>query len=104
MPLGRKSSATPEQVETIAYVALGLEPDERPLAWQERSLCAQTDPDAFFPKKGENSRQAKQVCKSCEVVAECLDQAIERGDYDFGIQGGKNPGERRKIARQRGLL
>ena len=23
-----------------------------PLAWQERALCAQTDPEAFFPEKG----------------------------------------------------
>ena len=22
-------------------------------SWQERSLCAQTDPEAFFPEKGE---------------------------------------------------
>ena len=22
------------------------------LSWQERALCAQTDPEAFFPEKG----------------------------------------------------
>jgi WhiB family redox-sensing transcriptional regulator len=25
------------------------------LTWQERALCAQTDPEAFFPEKGEAS-------------------------------------------------
>jgi WhiB family redox-sensing transcriptional regulator len=25
-------------------------PDEQ--SWQERALCAQTDPEAFFPEKG----------------------------------------------------
>ena len=26
------------------------------LSWQERALCAQTDPEAFFPEKGEIGR------------------------------------------------
>ena len=25
---------------------------EGELSWQERALCAQTDPEAFFPEKG----------------------------------------------------
>ena len=27
--------------------------------WQERALCAQTDPEAFFPEKGGSTREAK---------------------------------------------
>ena len=26
------------------------------LSWQERALCAQTDPEAFFPEKGGSTR------------------------------------------------
>lgn len=26
--------------------------DDGLLSWQERALCAQTDPEAFFPEKG----------------------------------------------------
>ena len=26
--------------------------------WQERALCAQTDPEAFFPEKGGSTREA----------------------------------------------
>ena len=40
------------------------------LAWQERALCAQTDPEAFFPEKGGSTREAKKVCMACEVRAE----------------------------------
>ncbi|MFZ4124348.1 MAG: WhiB family transcriptional regulator, partial [Candidatus Planktophila sp.] len=29
------------------------------LSWQERALCAQTDPEAFFPEKGGSTREAK---------------------------------------------
>ena len=32
--------------------------------WQERALCAQTDPEAFFPEKGGSTRDAKKVCQS----------------------------------------
>src|SRR4029450_3259898 len=27
------------------------------LGWQERALCAQTDPEAFFPEKGGSTRE-----------------------------------------------
>ena len=32
------------------------------LSWQEKALCAQTDPEAFFPEKGGSTREAKRVC------------------------------------------
>ena len=41
------------------------------LGWHERALCAQTDPEAFFPEKGGSTREAKRVCSSCEVKVEC---------------------------------
>ena len=39
--------------------------------WQERALCAQTDPEAFFPEKGGSTREAKQICLAarCEATA-----------------------------------
>ena len=46
--------------------------DEAELSWQERSLCAQTDPEAFFPEKGGSTREAKKVCVGCEFRSECL--------------------------------
>ena len=46
------------------------------LSWQERSLCAQTDPEAFFPEKGGSTREAKRVCLSCDVRSECLEYAL----------------------------
>ena len=57
------------------------------LEWQERALCAQTDPEAFFPEKGGSTREAKRVCMSCEVRVQCLDYALEN-DERFGIWGG----------------
>ena len=58
-----------------------------PLSWHERALCAQTDPEAFFPEKGGSTREAKRVCASCDVKAECLEYALAN-DERFGIWGG----------------
>ena len=43
----------------------GQDSDDAELSWQERALCAQTDPEAFFPEKGGSTREAKKVCVSC---------------------------------------
>ena len=56
------------------------------MSWQERSLCAQTDPEAFFPEKGGSTREAKKVCVGCEVRQECLEYALAH-DERFGIWG-----------------
>ena len=72
--------------------------DAEGLAWQDRALCAQTDPEAFFPEKGVSTREAKKVCRTCEVRAECLEYALEH-DERFGIWGGLSERERRRIKR-----
>jgi WhiB family redox-sensing transcriptional regulator len=75
----------------------GGEPGE--LSWQERALCAQTDPEAFFPEKGGSTREAKRVCTGCEVRAECLEYARAH-DERFGIWGGLSERERRRLRKR----
>ena len=75
------------------------ESDESLLGWQERALCAQTDPEAFFPEKGGSTRDAKRVCTSCEVRQHCLEYALQN-DERFGIWGGLSERERRKLKRR----
>jgi WhiB family redox-sensing transcriptional regulator len=77
----------------------GSAEDEGLMGWQERALCAQTDPEAFFPEKGGSTREAKKVCVSCDVRAECLEYALEH-DERFGIWGGLSERERRKLKRR----
>ena len=65
-----------EAIVTLAFDAIGFGAEESgELPWQDRALCAQTDPEAFFPEKGGSTREAKRVCRSCEVRAECLEYA-----------------------------
>ena len=75
-----------------------VEEDEGELAWQTDALCAQTDPEAFFPEKGGSTRDAKRVCEACPVQAECLDYAMSK-DEKFGIWGGLSERERRRLRR-----
>lgn len=82
-------------------LVFGVEPDveEGELSWQDRALCAQTDPEAFFPEKGGSTREAKRVCVGCDVRAECLEYALAK-DERFGIWGGLSERERRKLKRR----
>ena len=69
------------------------------LAWQADALCAQTDPEAFFPEKGGSTRDAKRICTTCDVRGECLEYAL-KNDERFGIWGGLSERERRKLKRR----
>ncbi len=78
---------------------LGLGFDDDLESWQERALCAQTDPEAFFPEKGGSTREAKKICSQCPVRAECLEYALAN-DERFGIWGGLSERERRRLRRR----
>jgi WhiB family redox-sensing transcriptional regulator len=68
--------------------------------WRMDALCAETDPEAFFPEKGGSTREAKRVCTGCTVRAECLEFALAN-DERFGIWGGLSERERRRLRLQR---
>ena len=74
-----------------------------PLAWQQHALCAQTDPEAFFPDKGGSTREAKAVCQACQVREDCLEYALAN-DERFGIWGGMSERERRRLRRMAGRV
>ena len=80
--------------ETLEAARLGQRP-----AWHDLARCAETDPEIFFPEKGESVRPAKRVCAGCEVRAECLQDALDRGER-FGVWGGLSERERRVLASQ----
>lgn len=75
-------------------------PVESDDSWRIDALCAETDPEAFFPEKGGSTRDAKRVCTGCPVRAECLEFALAN-DERFGIWGGLSERERRRVRLQR---
>lgn len=68
---------------------------ERP-QWQDEALCAQADPESWYPEQGGSTTAAKQVCMGCPVRAQCLAYALA-GHERFGIWGGLSERERRKF-------
>ncbi len=60
------------------------------------ALCAQTDPEAFFPEKGGSTRAAKAICHECAVAVACLTYALDHHE-GYGIWGGLSERERRRI-------
>lgn len=64
--------------------------------WVELAVCAQTDPELFFPEKGGSPRDAQRVCASCPVAAECLLEALAHVDTS-GVWGGTTRKVRRVI-------
>jgi len=94
MPI--RPAQNPSSLGPVIQIASG---ESVELSWQERALCAQTDPEAFFPEKGGSTREAKRVCLSCDVRSECLEYALAH-DERFGIWGGLSERERRRLKRR----
>jgi WhiB family transcriptional regulator, redox-sensing transcriptional regulator len=66
--------------------------------WHGRGLCVGEDLDVFFPSHGDPGVQARAICASCRVRADCLRYATEADE--FGIWGGLDQSERRYLARR----
>ncbi len=76
-----------------------LDGDAEEAGWQERALCAQTDPRRSSRKRADPRREAKKVCLTCEVRDDCLEYAL-MNDERFGIWGGLSERERRKLKKR----
>ncbi len=69
-----------------------------PLPWMDRALCANFDPDAWFPTKGgAASIDVRAICDICPVVKECLAHVLSLDVHVEGIWAGLNKEERRKL-------
>lgn len=71
--------------------------------WEDLALCAQTDPEAFYPEKGQSPKPALRVCRRCPVTAECLTDTlayeVRQGGDPHGVAGGKTAKERKLLLR-----
>jgi WhiB family redox-sensing transcriptional regulator len=67
--------------------------------WASLALCADTDPEIFFPAHDDPATEAKQICARCTVRPACLKFALENNER-YGIWGGLNPAERDTLRRK----
>lgn len=66
----------------------------------DQAVCAQTDPDLFFPDDGGSTRAAKSICAVCPVQAECLQWALATNQR-YGVWGGLSERQRRTLRTRR---
>ena len=71
---------------------------QRP-AWMADANCRGLDPDLFFPERGESTKEAKAVCRRCDVQIECLTYALNNVEK-HGTWGGMSERERRAVRRR----
>ena len=79
------------------------------MSWQYEALCAQTDPELFFPElQGSSYAAARKICRACPVIAQCRAYGDEVENFavhmtgTFGYLGGETRKER--ITRRRQQL
>ncbi|MCU4187039.1 WhiB family transcriptional regulator [Acidiferrimicrobium sp. IK] len=72
--------------------------------WRSASACRDIDPEMFFPVgvTGDamaRADAAKEICRGCPVVEECLIFAVTT-NQEYGIWGGLDEEERRDVRRK----
>ena len=74
-----------------------------PTGYWRGALCAEIDPELFFPKKGSiyESQVAKRMCRKCPLIEKCLEYALKDPEIK-GIWGGTSEQQRYKLRNRSG--
>ena len=75
--------------------------------WQAHGACREMDSSNFFhherergPSRAAREQKAKQVCRRCPVLEECLRHALTV-EEPYGVWGGQTEAERRVVIQER---
>ena len=68
----------------------GLPDPIQPQPWQVDALCAQVDPETWFPPPGASPDEAIMICHRCPVLAACK-------EWVMGVETGQPPRARHGI-------
>lgn len=79
----------------LASQIIGADVDQAVKLWRGSALCAETDPDTFFPEPGHTdiTRQARVICGNCTMRAECYALSLQTRE-EYGIWGGLTTAQR----------
>ena len=76
------------------------------VSWQRFAVCRGLPQIVFLPPENERGRRrarrehrAKQICRDCPVLAECLRHALFWPEH-YGVWGATTPAERSEIISQ----
>jgi WhiB family redox-sensing transcriptional regulator len=67
-------------------------------SWQESGAGGDSDPNIFFPVRGQSILPAVAICQTCAVQPECLRYGLEHSHL-VGIWGGTSERQRRLLRR-----
>lgn len=66
--------------------------------WRDRAACVDHPrPEIFYLNPREDHSEAKDLCRTCPVAQNCLDDALTRRERD-GVWGGTSAAERKLMA------
>lgn len=101
----KEAKRAPQELGIVAVGAACAGEKPYDFDWREAALCAQGDPDEFFPGRGASVKQLKEQCGRCKVRDECLETAlaVDSDKDDHGVWGGTTERERRKMRKDRKL-
>jgi len=86
---------------SLADLARELGISDGDQTWKKRGACVDFPSVWWFPEKGHGhnqqpARQAKEICRGCDVRVECLEYAITHNEV-YGLWGGLGYKDRVKI-------
>ncbi len=75
------------------------------MGWRSKAACLNEDPELFFPigttgPALDQMERAKEICRRCDVITQCLRWAMDTGQ-EAGIWGGTSEEDRRILRRNR---
>ena len=70
--------------------------------WHLDAVCASTDPELWFPVKGDRhtADKAKEFCATCPVAQQCLEFALANEERE-GIWAGLNGDQLARLRRKK---
>ena len=74
--------------------------DMNELDWMKYAACRDEDPETFFPNEKNTAGidDAKKICETCPVQADCLNFALaDPLNSEYGVWGNKDQRERKEI-------
>lgn len=66
--------------------------------WMAAAVCSSSDPELWFPEKGQSTAPAKAICRGCPSRVECLQYALDNNER-FGVWGALSERERRRLSK-----
>lgn len=70
-------------------------------SWADSASCSRTDPNLWFPGRGDAYGGAVRICRRCPVQSECLHAAMANNEQ-WGIWGGLGEKGRKRLGRRLG--